>query len=240
MKRDKLPYLLPIRSVLFLIIFLAGSRITSKQLNDMSSWWTTVATIVNILTVIMLIYISRKNDMTYLDLIGYRKGDTSIKQIVIITIMILSVGGGGMYLAGFLCYGILPYSPPMMIAPVPKVLALINFFLLPVTTALAEDGLYLGCGVNVIKNKTCAILVPAFFYTLQHCFIPVLIDARYIAYRFLSYLPLIIILCLYYHKKRNPLPIMVGHALIDLMTVIWVLASSFIPGFYEMMCSMAS
>ena len=240
MKRDKLPYLLPIRSVVFLIIFLAGSRIISKQLNDMSSWWTTVATIANILTVIMLIYISRKNDMTYLDLIGYRKGDTSIKQIVIISIMILSVGGGGMYLAGFLCYGILPYSPPMMIAPVPKVLALINFFLLPVTTALAEDGLYLGCGVNVIKNKTCAILVHAFFYTLQHCFIPVLIDARYIAYRFLSYLPLIIILCLYYHKKRNPLPIMVGHALIDLMTVIWVLASSFIPGFYEMMCSMAS
>ncbi|MBR6149186.1 MAG: CPBP family intramembrane metalloprotease [Lachnospiraceae bacterium] len=240
MKRDKLPYLLPIRSVVFLIIFLAGSRITSKQLNDMSSWWTTVATIVNILTVIMLIYISRKNDMTYLDLIGYRKGDTPIKQIVIISVMILSVGGGGMYLAGFLCYGILPYSPPMMIAPVPKVLALINFFLLPVTTALAEDGLYLGCGVNVIKNKTCAILVPAFFYTLQHSFIPVLIDARYIAYRFLSYLPLIIILCLYYHKKRNPLPIMVGHALIDLMTVIWVLASSFIPGFYEMMCSMAS
>lgn len=240
MKRDKLPYLLPIRSVVFLIIFLAGSRITSKQLNDMSSWWTTVATIVNILTVIMLIYISRKNDMTYLDLIGYRNGDTSIKQIVIISVMIISVGGGGMYLAGFLCYGILPYSPPMMIAPVPKVLALINFFLLPVTTALAEDGLYLGCGVNVIKNKTSAILVPAFFYTLQHCFIPVLIDARYIAYRFLSYLPLIIILCLYYHKKRNPLPIMVGHALIDLMTVIWVLASSFIPGFYEMMCSMAS
>ena len=101
MKRDKLPYLLPIRSVVFLIIFLAGSSIASKQLNDMSSWWTTVATIVNILTVIMLIYISRKNDMTYLDLIGYRKGDTSIKQIVIISIMILSVGGGGMYLAGF-------------------------------------------------------------------------------------------------------------------------------------------
>ena len=240
MNRDKLPILLPIRSLAFLIIFLAGSKIASKQLSDISSWWTVVATIVNIFTIILLIYVSKKNDMTYLTLIGYRKGETTIKQIVILSVTVLLVGGGGMYLSGFICYGVIPYSPPMMIAPVPKVLALINFFLLPVTTALAEDGLYLGCGVNVIKNKTCAILVPAFFYTLQHCFIPVLIDARYIAYRFLSYLPLIIILCLYYHKKRNPLPIMVGHALIDLMTVIWVLASSFIPGFYEMMCSMAS
>ena len=180
MKRDKLPYLLPIRSVVFLIIFLAGSRITSKQLNDMSSWWTTVATIVNILTVIMLIYISRKNDMTYLDLIGYRKGDTSIKQIVIISIMILSVGGGGMYLAGFLCYGILPYSPPMMIAPVPKVLALINFFLLPVNgrvdvdvTLLMEEAV--GGFYAVLGNHDVCWFTR---YSLSTCFvIMVLLDS---------------------------------------------------------------
>lgn len=240
MKRDKLPYLLPIRSVVFLIIFLAGSRITSKQLSDISSWWTVVATIVNIFTIILLIYVSKKNDMTYLTLIGYRKGETTIKQIVILSVTVLLVGGGGMYLAGFICYGVIPYSPPMMIAPISKVLAIINFFLLPVTTALAEDGLYLGCGVNVIKNRTAAILIPSFFYTLQHCFIPVLLDPKYIVYRFLAYLPLIIILCIYYYRKRNPVPIMIGHALIDLMTVAMVLASSMIPGFYEMMCAMAS
>ncbi len=34
-------------------------------------------------------------------------------------------------------------------------------------------------------------------------------------------------------------PIMVGHALIDLMTVSWVLTTSLIPGFYEMMYNMA-
>ena len=88
------------------------------------------------------------------------------------------------------------------------------------------------------QNKIAAIAVPAFFYALQHCFIPVLWDPRYILYRFLSYLPLTIILCWYYHKKRNPLPVMVGHALIDVMTVAWVLATSLVPGFYEQMLSM--
>ena len=39
-------------------------------------------------------------------------------------------------------------------------------------------------------------------------------------------------------KKRNPVPIMVGHALIDMMTVSWVLATSMVPGFYETMCNM--
>ena len=39
-------------------------------------------------------------------------------------------------------------------------------------------------------------------------------------------------------ESRNPLPIMIGHALIDVATVTQILATSFIPGFYEMMCGM--
>ena len=127
----------------------------------------------------------------------------------------------------------------MMIAPINKILAIVNCLLLPVTTALAEDGLYLGCGVNVIENKAAGIIVPAFFYTLQHCFIPTLFDGKFILYRFLSFLPLTIILCLHYRKKRNPLPIMIGHAIIDFVSVSWILATSFSPEFYEMMCKMA-
>ncbi|MCR5214826.1 MAG: hypothetical protein K6E10_10465, partial [Eubacterium sp.] len=64
-------------------------------------------------------------------------------------------------------------------------------------------------------------------------------DGKFILYRFLSFLPLTIILCWYYRKKRNPVPIMVGHALIDLMTVSFVIATSMVPGFFEMMCNMA-
>jgi hypothetical protein len=221
------------------LIFVLGSLITGKELSAISNWWTIVATIVNIFTIILLIVVSKMNDMTYWELINYQKGETKAGQVVLISIVVLVGGMGVMYLAGFLCYGKIPYAPPMMIAPVMKLLAIINFFLLPVTTAFAEDGLYLGCGVNVIKNKTLGIIVPAFFYALQHCFIPTLFDGRYILYRFLSFLPLTIILCYYFQKKRNPVPIMVGHAIIDMMTVSWVLATSVVPGFYETMLNMS-
>lgn len=77
-------------------------------------------------------------------------------------LLILLVGMGGMYLAGFVCYGVILYAAPMMIAPIPLWFAIINVLVLPITTAFAEDGLYLGCGVNQIKNKYIAILVPAF------------------------------------------------------------------------------
>ena len=237
-KENKLPYLLPIRSVIFLLVFVIGSFITGNELTDISNWWTIVATVVNVFTIAVLVFAAKKNDMTYWELIGYRKGNTKIRQIVVMSIVVLVIGTGGMYLAGYLCYGVLPYSSPMMIAPIPMVLAIINFLPLPITTALAEDGLYLGCGVNHIENKMLAIIIPAFFYALQHCFIPTLFDTKYIMYRFLSFLPLTIILCWYYYKKRNPVPVMIGHALIDMMTVSWVLATSINPGFYEMMVNM--
>ncbi len=141
----------------------------------------------------------------------------TIANIVTIAVLVLSAKKNG------------------MISPIPKQLAVINFLFLPITTAFAEDGLYLGCGVNAIENKAAAIVIPALFYALQHCFIPTLFDMRYIVYRFLSFLPLTFILCGYYYKKRDPIPVMIGHALIDMMTVSWVLASSMIPGFYEIL-----
>lgn len=237
MNKKHLPFLLPLRCLIFVLIFLIGSVITNKSLDKLSSIWSIVASIVNIATILLLAFISRKNG-GYKKLITYEKGKTTPKQVTGMIFLILFVGMGGMYLAGFLCYGVIPYAAPMMIAPLPLWLAVLNMFILPVTTALAEDGLYLGCGVGQIKNKSIAILVPAFFFALQHSFIPTLFDARYITYRFLSFLPLTILLCMHYRKHRNPLPIMVGHAVIDMITVAWILATSAIPGFYEMMCNM--
>ena len=79
----------------------------------------------------------------------------------------------GAYLAGFLCFRNFLYVPPITAVPLPKMLAIISAVLLPITTILAGDGLYLGFGVNQIKNRHVAILVPAFFYALQHCFVPI-------------------------------------------------------------------
>ncbi|MBR1384571.1 MAG: CPBP family intramembrane metalloprotease [Ruminococcus sp.] len=238
MAKNKLPLFLPVRSVVFLLIFVIGAAVTGREVDDISNWWSVVATAVNILTILMLVLLAKSMGQTYGELICYQKGRTKPKQIILICILILSVGMTGMYLAGFICYGVILYAAPMMIAPIPNALAVINALLLPVTTAFAEDGLYLGCGVNNLKNKTAAILVPAFFFALQHCFIPTLFDVRYLIYRFLSFLPLTVVLCWYYYKKRDPVPIMIGHALIDLATVVWIILTSFIPGFYDKMCSM--
>ncbi len=237
MKTKFYPYLLPIRCIIFLLIFIIVSFITGKELGEISNIWSIVASVVNIAIILLLVFITRKNG-GYKKLINYEKGKSTPKQITKMIFIILFLGMGGMYLAGFLCYGVIPYFAPMMIAPIPLWIATINILILPISTALAEDGLYLGCGVNQIKNKYIAIFVPAFFFALQHSFIPTLFDVRYIVYRFLSFLPLTILLCMHYHKHRNPLPIIIGHAVIDVFTVAWILITSAIPNFYEMMLNM--
>lgn len=231
-------YLLPMRCVIFALIFIIGAITTKQKIEDISNWWSIVASIVNIVVILILFFITRKNKSSYWELINYQKGKTRAKQIIGISVLVLVIGIVGMYMAGYFCYGIIPYAAPMMIVPVPVWLAAINVAILPVTTVFAEDGLYLGCGVNQIQNKFLAITIPAFFFALQHSFIPTLFDLKYIIYRFISFLPLTLILCWYYYKKRNPIPIMVGHAIIDVATVIQILATSTIPDFYEMMCGM--
>ena len=235
MDKKYLPFFLPIRSVIFILVFVIGALAAGKAVADISNWWTVVATIVNFFVIAMLVIIAKNCGMSFGELINYEKGAAKVSQVVIVVIITFVVGVTGMYLAGFICYGVIPYMAPMMVEPVPKMVAIIIVILLPISAAIAEDGLYLGIGVNYINNKWAAILVPAFFYALQHCFIPTLFDARYIIYRFISFLPLTVVYSWYYQKKRNPIPIMIGHAAIDALTAMTILATSIIPGFYEQM-----
>lgn len=233
-----LVYLLPIRCVIFILIFVIGAVITKQKVEDISNWWSIAASIVNIVVILILYFFTKKKKSSFWELINYQKGRTKTKQIVAMSVLIMVFGMTGMYVAGYFCYGIIPYAAPMMVAPIPVWLAVMNVVILPITTAFAEDGLYLGCGVNQIKSKILEVIIPAFFFALQHSFIPTLFDLRYIIYRFISFLPLTLILCWYYYKKRNPLPIMIGHAIIDVATALQILATSAVPGFYETICGM--
>ena len=233
--KNRLYLLLPIRSLMFVGVFMLLSLMLEEKLENLSQWWSVIASIINILFIGILLFLCKKQKMTYGKLIDYEKGKCKWYVALLIVVSMLIVGMGGMYLAGYICYGVFPYLAPMLVAPIPLILAIVNLFLLPITTTLAEDGLYLGLGVNCIENKWIAIFVPAFFYAIQHSFIPMLLDGRYIMYRFLSFLPLTLWICYWYYKNRNPLPIMIGHGILNVATAVNILVTSAAPSVYEMM-----
>ena len=239
-KGSKAALLLPFRCIVFVLVFVIGAALTGKNVKDINNWWSLVATAVNIVTILIVVLAAKRSGKGFKQFMGLTKGKNTPKKLILLVLGFTAVGYGGLNLAGLVCYGsIMPkVTVEHVVAPMPFVLALVNLVLLPATISFAEDGLYLGCGVNSFKNKYAAIIVPAFFYALQHCFIPTMFDAKYMLYRFISFLPLTVIFCWYYHKKKNPLPMMIAHAVLDYATAMTILITSSSGELYDKMLSM--
>lgn len=231
-------FLLPIRIVLFILTFSVISVLSERSLTEFSCWWSVIASVINLVVIGIFLVVLRAENISYAKLINYEKGKTKIFSVIVMSVIMNVVGIGGMYLAGYIVYHQFPYLAPMMIAPIPLALAVINLVVLPVTTTVAEDGLYLGFGVNRIESKWLSVFVPAVFYALQHSFIPTIFEWDYMVYRFLSFLPLTCFICGWYQKKRNPLPIMIGHIILNIATAVQILVTSAMPEVYMQMLDM--
>lgn len=228
----KIWLILPVRCLLFIAAFCLCAIITRRDFTETARWWTILASVINIVTIAVLWMICKCRRTTYREMIRYQKKQKDILKGALFIVIMLLIGMGGMYLAGALCYGAFPYFAPMMIAPIPPYLAVLNVFVLPLTTTIAEDGLYLGYGVNGFPSKWAAVFIPAFFYALQHSFIPMIPDMRFIAYRFLSFLPLTIWICFQYYRKGAISYIMTGHWILNMATTIQIVITSFHPEDY--------
>lgn len=214
MRKKNQWYLLPLRTILFIFIFLIISFFVKKDAKEISKYWTLVVIVCNFITIFALYKFCKKNNITYLKLIDYKK--SKIKNIIIIGLLITLIGIIGSYLSGFIFYKTIPYTPDIMIQPLPLIIVIIDLILLPITSTFAEEGIYLGVGINKLK-----VLYPTiFFYLLQHCFFPMILDIKYIVYRFVAFIPAIVFMCLYYKKKKEITPIMFGHFVVNFVTIL--------------------
>jgi succinate dehydrogenase hydrophobic anchor subunit len=234
------PFLMPIfRCALFVIAGLLFSTLTNKSLEQASQWWSVICVICNIITIIVLIIVFKHEGTSYRKVINLASEKMSLKETIFVIVIMLLLGMGGMYGFGYLIYG---YVPVTMVQPIPVGIAIINIILLPITIIFAELPLYLGYSLNRIEqitnNKVLAIVYSTFFYALQHSFMPLIFDFRHILFRFLAFLPLMIVLGLMYYRSKKLTKFMIGHAILDLATAIQILITSISPAIFEIMKSM--
>ncbi len=232
-----MPYLMPIfRSVLFIFGGLFFAALSGQSLIESAKWWPILCVVFNVITILVLKMVCKLEGIEYRVLINYKKGQLNFIYILTIILLMLSVGVGGMYLFGLVIYG---YIPTILIQPIPVWIAVINTVLLPVTIVFAELPLYFGYSFNRINdssgNKLFAIVYIVFFYALQHSFIPLMFEWKYILFRFFSFLPLMIVLSVIYNKRKVLTPLMIGHGVLDLGTGVQILISSMYPAIFEMM-----
>ncbi|MDE5714671.1 MAG: hypothetical protein K2I42_00895 [Anaeroplasmataceae bacterium] len=233
-KKIRIPFLLPIRCILFIVSFILLFIISKKQFTEISKWWTTVAIICNVITIIILFMFIKRKNMNYKELIHFEKRQTKVSTTILMICIIIVVGMVGLNLAGLICYKKFPYLDKTLVEPIPFWLSIIVLLLLPISTTIAEDGLYLGYAIHLSsKKQRFYSFLASVFYALQHSFIPFLPDAQFILYRFLSFLPLTVLICFWYQKKRDPLPFIIGHFLLNVATAVQILIMSVFPELYN-------
>jgi hypothetical protein len=75
------PFLLPLfRSALFIIVGLLFVVISNKSLEQASQWWSVICVVCNLITIMLLAIIFKREGTTYKEVILYKKGGENAKK----------------------------------------------------------------------------------------------------------------------------------------------------------------
>jgi len=140
-------------------------------------------------------------------------------------------------MAGIITTSLLIFNnpqPPSIYSPLPLWAAFYSLLIFPVFWGLMEQITYQGYGLSRLENLTphpgYAIAVVAFGWGIQHIALPLIVDWRYMLFRFLSFLPLAIVMTLVYRRKRRLIPLIIAHWAVDMFGI---LSGIFLPMFMK-------
>lgn len=229
-----------LRTALFIVaglLLLLKPSFRGKNLIDTSMWWPLLCIGVNVITILFLFLMIRSEGKSFRALLNHNPDKKkTFKEIFTVTPLMLILGIGGLMGFSWLVYG---YMPVTNTQPLPLWAAMVVVILLPATIVFSEIPFYLGYCAPRIKKKTnnevLSIVYPLFFYALQHSFMPLLFDFKHVLSRFLMFIPLLIMIGIWYFRKKDLVPLMAGHGLLDLFTGIQLLMVALYPSIFEMM-----
>ncbi len=70
---QKIWFVLPMRCLLFITVFSFCSIITKRNLTEITQWWTILASMINIVTIVVLWIICKHDNTTFREMIHYEK-----------------------------------------------------------------------------------------------------------------------------------------------------------------------
>ncbi|WP_042461386.1 CPBP family glutamic-type intramembrane protease [Neobacillus dielmonensis] len=203
-----------------------------SPLQAAEKWWPFQAILANILTFLILRGLLSKEGIAYFSLFSYKKGNIKKNVIEILWLLLVGLAAGAipLYLFSYLLLdSVIP--PDTMFQELPVWAAVIALILFPITNGLVETPTYIGYALPRIKGKTGklwpAILLAGTFLALQHIALPLVFDVPYMLWRFLSFVPLAMVLGFIFTKTNRLLPIAIAHGLMDLQLVVQLLIMTF-------------
>jgi hypothetical protein len=217
------------RSLLFLffqgaitLALFLGSQ--SNAWDESARWWLFSVIPANLVSVFLLVRFFKAEGKNYLDLLRFSKVTVG-KDLVWLfgsSLIGVPVMAAPMNTLAVLIFGASMTPINMMFRPLPT-WALVLGFLFPLTIAFAELPTYFGYVMPrlaaQLKNGWAAWLIASLFLAAQHCFLPLILDGRFILWRLGMYLPFALFAGLLLKLRPSLLPYMaIVHGLIDIST----------------------
>lgn len=224
--------LLPGRLVFSLIAqsvvaILFALRSSTNPWLDAASWWTVYLTLADILCLLALVWLTRREGITLMDLLGFR-GKAIVRQFVWTPLYLLAIApaAGLASMITQLFYG-RAMPPYLAIVDVPLAGALYSVLIWPILWAITEELVYLGYllpRLEALSGRTwIAVLVVTFFWGLQHLANPLIPNWTYVLARVLAAMVAVGGVTVVFVLWRRNLPAMIGaHYIIDLGTAFTV------------------
>ena len=202
-------------------------RGSTNAWQDATAWWPVYSTITDVLCLVILVWLLRRENLKVIDLVG-AKGKDIIKQLVWTPAYLLAVAPTSL-LASIITQAYYGTALPPMIAVVnlPPVGELYSLIIWPIIWVITEELVYLGYllpRMEVLSGKTwIAILVVIFFWGIQHLAMPFMLDEKYLISRVLaaiaaiSSFPIVFVLW-----RRRLIPLIGVHYIADLATAFLI------------------
>jgi membrane protease YdiL (CAAX protease family) len=207
------------------VMALSGS---DQPLKDAEKWWPFQAILANMATFIILKSFLKKEGLPFRSLFNLKSGRVKkdIKETFLLFVVGIICGAIPLYLFSYLLLG--SFIPPAtMFQPLPLWAMVIALILFPITNGLVETTTYMGYALPRIQQKSgklwLAIVLAGLALAFQHVALPLVDDVPYMAWRFLAFIPLALVLGVIYSKTKRLLPIAIAHFLMDLQLVVQLL-----------------
>ena len=199
-------------------------RASPTPWHDAEPWLPVYGTLIDGGCLALLWRLTRREGIRLLDLVGLertRPVRDALLGLAVIPASLVFIFGGT-YAAGWLLYG--TPSQPYSFGSLPLPAAVYGVLVWPFVWGLTEQMTYNGYLLPrfqvLCRSTSLSIAIVALVWALQHAFMPLTVDARFMAFRFLSSVPHSVFMTLLYLRLRRLVPLAIAHALMDGASVL--------------------
>ena len=192
--------------------------------HDAERWLPVYGTLIDAGCLSLLWWLTRREGIGLFDLAGFERSRLVRDLLLGLALIPASLVFiyAGVYAGGWIVYG--TRAPPYLLGNLPVPAALYGVLVWPFIWGLTEQMTYNGYLLSrfqvVWRSTSAAVAVVAFVWSMQHAFMPLTFDEKFMAFRLLSSVPNSVFQTLLYLRLRRVIPFALAHALMDGATVL--------------------